>query len=136
MRFAVTIDAPPQEVWRCLLQLSQTRAGFYAYDQLDRAFGVHVFGDHVGRTMTTLAPQRAMVLDSGGAFVVLPAAGGTTRFIIRSTIGDPRIPVSASILNFLTLELPHFVRQRQLMLTIKSLAEQSAVPPDSLRTRS
>jgi hypothetical protein len=82
-----------------------------------------------------LEPQHAMVLDNWGAFVLLPAAGGKTRFIIRSVISNKRIPVSASILNFMMFELPHFVMQRRMMLTIKSLAEASHGPTNPLRSR-
>jgi hypothetical protein len=32
---AVTIDAPPEEVWRWLVQLGQSRGGFYSYDWLE-----------------------------------------------------------------------------------------------------
>jgi hypothetical protein len=77
-----------------------------------------------------------MVLDNWGAFVLLPAAGGKTRFIIRSTVSNKGIPVSTSILNFMAFELPHFVMQRRMMLTIKSLAEESNAPANALRSRS
>jgi hypothetical protein len=32
---AVTIDAPPEEVWPWLLQMGLDRGGFYSYDRLD-----------------------------------------------------------------------------------------------------
>src|SRR5579864_9836850 len=36
---AVTVDAPPPEIWPWLVQLGSTRGGLYSYDWLDRLFG-------------------------------------------------------------------------------------------------
>jgi hypothetical protein len=154
LQHAVTIDAVPGEVWKWLVQLGQDRAGFYSYDWLERTVGANVhnvreirqewqqrgvgdfvpatqrgylgglFGEQPGWTVTVLEPGKAMVLENWGAFVLLPTDDGRTRFLIRSTISHPRIPVWASALNFLTFELPHFIMQRRMMLTIKELAEE------------
>ena len=154
LQHAVTIDAAPGDVWPWLVQLGQDRAGFYSYDWLERAFGadVHnvreiraewqhrqagdfvpatqrgylasVFGEQPGWTVTAVERERALVLDHWGAFVLLPTDDGRTRFVIRSTISHPRIPVWASALNFLAFELPHFIMERRMMLTIKRLAEE------------
>jgi len=35
----ITIDAPPEQVWRWLIQTGQDRAGFYSYDWIERLFG-------------------------------------------------------------------------------------------------
>jgi hypothetical protein len=153
IQHAVTIDVPPERVWPWLLQLGQDRAGFYSYDWLERAFGADVhnvgviledwqhrqvgdfvratqpaylgglFGQDLGWTITALEPERAMVLEHWGAFVLQPLEDNRTRFIIRSTVSDPSITVWASALEFLTFELPHFIMERRMMLTIKTLAE-------------
>jgi len=156
IQHAVTIDAPPSAVWPWLVQLGQDRAGFYSYDWLERAFGVDIrnvteirtewqtrshgeyvpatqpgylaglFGDRPGWTITELDPGRAMVLEHWGAFVLRPTADGRTRFMIRTTISNRAIPVWASTLNFMIFEVPHFIMERRMMLTIKALAEQPA----------
>ena len=46
--------------------------------------------------------------------------------MIRSTISNDRIPASASAVNLVAFELPHFIMQRKMMLTIKALAERDA----------
>jgi hypothetical protein len=154
IQHAVTIDAPPGEVWASLVQLGQDRAGFYSYDWLERAFGadVHnvpeirpewqtlrtgdfvratqstyrggVFGDDRGWKVTSAETAHVMVVENWGAFVLVPADRGQTRFIIRSTIGHRKIPVWASVVNMAMFQLPHFIMQRRMMLTIKSLAEE------------
>ena len=71
-----------------------------------------------------LEPERALLLEDWGAFVLVPFEGGRTRFIIRSRMSHPQIPVWTSALEFMTFELPHFIMQRRMMLTIKELAER------------
>jgi hypothetical protein len=153
IQHAVTIDAPADQVWAWLVQIGQDRAGFYSYDWLERAIGANIHnvfevrpewqtraaGDFIpatqrgyletffpegpGWTVSYIEAGRAIVLENWGAFVLLPATEGRTRFIIRSTISNRRIPVWASVINMVTFQLPHFIMQRRMMLTIKELAE-------------
>lgn len=151
---AVTIDASPEEVWPWLVQLGQDRAGFYSYDWLERAFGVDVhnfteirpewqardvgdlvratqpgylgglFGPDPGWRVMALQPQRALVLDRWGAFVLLPTEDGRTRFIIRTTTSDPKIPAWRAAIDLMAFQLPHFIMERRMMMNIKALAER------------
>jgi hypothetical protein len=152
---AVTIDAPPAAVWPWLVQIGQDRAGFYSYDWLERLFlaDVHnvteirpewqqrqagdrvyatqqgyfggVLGNRPGWRVEVVEPERAMVLEHWGAFVLAPTSDGRTRFLIRSTMSHERIPVWAAAVNLTAFQLPHFIMQRKMMLTIKALAERA-----------
>jgi hypothetical protein len=109
MQHAVTIAAPPEEVWPLMTQFVEDRPASY------------------------LAPGRAIVLDDRGAFVLVPTSDGYTRFIIRSRAGDRRIPVWSSVINWTTFGLPQFLRERRLMLTVKRLAEEGRARSAALR---
>jgi hypothetical protein len=39
---AITIDSPPDEVWRWLVQIGQGRGGLYSYDALENAVGCRI----------------------------------------------------------------------------------------------
>ena len=43
---AVTVNAPRQKVWPYLAQLGQRRAGFYAFDWLERLLGFHIYNTY------------------------------------------------------------------------------------------
>jgi hypothetical protein len=151
---AVTVDAPPSAVWPWLVQIGQDRAGFYSYDWLERLFlaDIHnvtevrpewqerragdrvyatqsgyfggVLGNRPGWLVSYVEPGRVMVLQNWGTFALVPTTDGRTRFLIRSTMSHERIPVWAAAVNLATFQLPHFIMQRKMMLTIKTLAER------------
>ena len=160
---AVTIDAPPDAVWAWLVQIGQDRAGFYSYDWLERLAGADVhnvseirpewqhraagdfvratqpgymnglLGEELGWRVTQVEPRRLMVLDRWGAFILEPRGQGRTRFIIRSTIGGFEVPAWGAGLMLAAFELPHFIMERKMMLTIKAHAERTAPAPSALR---
>src|SRR6478752_4152733 len=39
---AITIEAPPEEVWRWVVQMGADRGGFYSYDRLENLAGCQV----------------------------------------------------------------------------------------------
>ena len=153
LQHAVTIDAPAEDIWVWLVQLGQDRAGFYSYDWLERAIGLGIrnvtdvrpewqalqAGDvvratppsylggllsEVAWTVGDVTPDRALVLEDRGSFVLHPISDERTRFIIRSQMGNRNRSVWASAASLLGFQLPHFIMQRRMMLTIKALAEQ------------
>jgi azurin len=151
LQHAVTIEAPAEDIWVWLAQLGQDRGGFYSYDWLERSFGLGIRnatevrpewqtlqpGDviratppnylsglvrPVAWTVAEVTPERALVLAERGAFVLQPLSDERTRFIVRSKLGRNR-SVWSSTASLLGFQLPHFIMQRRMMLTIKGLAE-------------
>jgi azurin len=153
VQHAVTIAAPPEDVWVWLAQLGQDRGGFYSYDWLERAIGLGIHnvaevrpewqkveeGDFIagapenylgglveerGWTVSAVTPEKVLVLENWGAFVLQPTADEGTRFIIRSTMSNRDRSVWSSAASLFGFQLPHFMMQRRMMLTIKELAEE------------
>ncbi|HSE26570.1 MAG TPA: hypothetical protein VLB68_33185, partial [Pyrinomonadaceae bacterium] len=102
---AITINAPATDVWPWLVQMGQTRGGFYSYTWLENLVGCHMrnadeidpewqelkVGDKVWLhpkappvEVHNIEPGRAIVLKGWGAFVLQPIDEKTTRLIIRS----------------------------------------------------
>lgn len=163
VQHAVTIDAPAEDVWVWLVQLGQDRAGFYSYDWLERAAGLGIrnvrdvrpewqtlqVGDVVRATppgylggllgeiawkVGDLTPERALVLENRAAFVLHPISEERTRLIIRAQMGTRDRSVWASAASLLGFQLPHFIMQRRMMLTLKALAEEHYAMRDPVRT--
>lgn len=106
---AITIDAPPDEVWPWLVQMGSGRAGFYSHDWVERllfvtygegrsATRIHPewqelrVGDRVPYSrfntvpVTMIDPQRCLV--AGEWLVLEPTANGSrTRLIARTRGG-------------------------------------------------
>jgi azurin len=157
VQHAITINALPEDVWVWLVQLGQDRAGFYSYDWLERAAGLGIrnvrevrpewqtrqagdvvrgaprgylgglLGDQPGWTVRAVVPEQLLVLDKWGAFVLQPTADERTRLIVRSTLSHRNSGVWASAANLLAFQLPHFLMQRRMLMTLKELAEAHAV---------
>jgi hypothetical protein len=122
---AVTIDAPPEEVWPWLVQMGSGRAGFYTHEWVERLLLVtyadghsstrihpewqelHV-GDRVPYSLVNTIPvtmlDRPRCLVAGEWLVLEPQDGGTrTRLIARTRGGwfEPfarRVPIAWPLL--------------------------------------
>jgi hypothetical protein len=83
---AVTIDAPPEEVWAWLAQIGQGRGGFYSYDTLENLLrcGIH----SAGRVVPELQQLRE------GDLILLAAADGTPCYRVAA-VKSPQVLVLA-----------------------------------------
>jgi hypothetical protein len=152
---AITINAPPEDIWPWLVQIGYQRGGLYSYDWLDRLFGfldrpsaVRILpefqqlavGDKVpwGRTGTELTvgvmePLRALALsyEAGGfawvwQFGLYPLDEQRTRFVTRGTERVPHTPLWWVGMRF--MEPASFIMTRRMLLGVKERAEALGVP--------
>jgi hypothetical protein len=104
---AISINAPPGQVWPWIVQMGIGRAGFYTHDRVERlmfraryangkhsAMRIHSelqdlkvgdlvpYGAGAYAAVHELEPNRHLV--AGEAFVLRPLPGGRTRLIVRS----------------------------------------------------
>jgi hypothetical protein len=149
---ATGIRARPENVWPWLAQLGQDRGGFYSYDWLENLFGLHMrnadrihpewqqmaagrfvrsapsnwmggrFGDHLGWRVLEAQPNRHLVLEYWGAFILIPSREGT-RLLIRTHTGRPAL-WNAPLL-VLGFEPVHFIMERAMLRGIQERAERT-----------
>jgi hypothetical protein len=147
---AITVNAPPEDIWPWLVQIGYQRGGLYSYDWLDRLFGFLdrpsamrilpefqqlAVGDKVpwGRTGTELTvgvlePLRALALSyeaRGFAWVwqfgLYPLDEQRTRFVTR---GTERVPDTLLWwLGMRSMEPASFIMTRRMLLGVKERAE-------------
>ncbi len=147
---AVTVNAPPEDIWPWLVQIGYQRGGLYSYDRLDRLFGFLdrpsatrilpefqqlAVGDKIpwGSTGTELTvgvlePLRALALSyRAGGFVwvwqfgLYPVDDQRTRFVTR---GTERVPNTAVWwLGMRIMEPASFIMTRRFLLGVKERAE-------------
>ncbi len=150
MTRAITINAPPEDVWPWLVQLGNEKGGLYSYDWLDILFGylekpsateiVPAFqqlddGDHIslGRggdlIVKRIEPERVLVtipeaLPEGAliwSFILEPAGDGKTRLLTRN-----RASANGSLrwrMTMWLIEPAAFLMTRKMLLGIKERAE-------------
>jgi len=144
---AITINAPAEDVWPWLVQVGQTRGGFYSYTWLENLVGCDMHnadqlvpewqdlkvGDEVwlhpkAPPLKVLAIElgRAIVLENSWTFFLRPIDEHTTRLIIRGR-GEFNPDLKNALLNFIlwrgVFEPAHFIMERKMMLGIKERAE-------------
>jgi hypothetical protein len=146
---AVTVDAPPSDIWPWLVQIGSQRGGLYSYDWLDRLFGFLeqrsasqilpefqnlAVGDRIawGREYLTVAavePNRALVLNYEGRgmqwvwqFGLYPLDGERTRLVSRGTERTPNTPMFWLFMR--VMEPASFVMTTRMLLNVKDRAER------------
>jgi hypothetical protein len=146
---AVSVNAPPEDIWPWLVQIGYQRGGLYSYDWLDRLFGYldrpsatrilpefqHLAaGDliPIGRgpswPVAVIEPGRALVLDMrnmGGLdwvwqFGLYPVDETRTRLVSRSCVRTQA--VWARLLTYV-IEPAGFLMTRRMLLGLKQRAE-------------
>ena len=146
---AVSVDAPPEDIWPWLVQIGYQRGGLYSYDWLDRLFGYldrpsatrilpefqHLaVGDEIplGRgpswPVAFVDPRRALVLDMrnmGGfdwvwQFGLSTVDEKRTRLVSRSCV---RTHTAWARLLTYAIEPAGFIMTRRMLLGIKERAE-------------
>ena len=157
---AITVNAPPEDIWPWLVQMGTGRGGLYSYDWLDRLFGFLdrpsatrilpefqqlAVGDTIpwGRdtlTVSILEPPRALSLrmDAHGMewvwqFGLYPLDDRLTRLVDRGTERYPNTPLFWLFARI--MEPAAFIMTRRFMLGVKARAEalqaQAARPTEA-----
>jgi hypothetical protein len=153
---AVTVNAPPEDIWPWLVQIGYQRGGLYSYDWLDRLFGFLdrpsatrilpefqqlAVGDKIPwdargaeLTVDVMEPLRALALSYKARgfqwvwqFGLYPLDGQRTRFVTRGTEHVPRTLVWW--LGMRMMEPAAFVMTRRFLLGVKERAEALRTPP-------
>lgn len=155
---AITINAPPSDVWPWLVQLGSGRGGAYTYDWVENLLGLDMHsvdevvpelqdlevGDvlPVGSSgpalrVEILRPREALVLRAeDGRWVwafVLNAVPGGTRLISRNRIATPDASPLVSAFNVFVMEPGSLIMERRMLLGIKERAERLAASRSAAR---
>ena len=147
---ALTVNAPPEDIWPWLMQIGYQRGGLYSYDWLDRLFGFldrpsatrilpefqqlavgeKVPWDSRGTELTVglVEPPRALALSAEvGDFMwvwqfgLYPLDEQHTRFVTRGTERVPNTPLWW--LGMRIMEPASFIMTRRFLLGVKERAE-------------
>jgi hypothetical protein len=149
---ALTIQAPPAQVWPWIVQLGTGRAGFYSYDLFDngaRPSADRILPELQDTQVGDWVPMAARVNEatafrvkalernqwllwakpaSTWAWTLTPLEGGRTRLVTRlKATYDWRSP-GLALLTVVIFELGDFPMMRKLLLGVKSRAEWAAAP--------
>jgi hypothetical protein len=145
---AISIAAPPADVWPWLVQIGVGRAGAYSYDWLDRLFGldlrssrrivpelqglavnevIPVASDGTGLRVRLIEPGRVLgTLTDDGTWAwtwVLEPAGAGTRLLSRTRMSTVRSSLVGRLMTWLLLVPASWVMERRMLLGLRERAE-------------
>lgn len=152
---AITIDAPPVDVWPWLAQIGEDRGGFYSYSLLEQAAGARIhnadyihpewqelragqtiwlsrrYGDRARQVVADVRPMSHLVLMSPADFEGLQKgqkALGAWIFQLRQEGGGTRLIVRSSggAVGRIWFDIVHFVMEQKMMRGIRARAERSS----------
>jgi hypothetical protein len=148
---AITIEAPPADIWPWLVQMGSGRGGVYTYDWIENLLGLGMhstdrilpqFQDVKVGDEFELGPNRPKlrveILDPERVFTIrfedgnwvwifaLFAEDGTTRLVSRNRIAAPAASALTRLFNLLFMEPGSLVMERKMLLGIKERAERLA----------
>ena len=148
---AITIAAPPEDVWPWIVQIGTRRAGFYSYDLFDNAarpsadrilpqFQATRVGDWVPMSSTVnettafkvkaFEPNQWLLWakpHSTWSWTLTPVDGGRTRLATRLKENyDWRSSPGLALLTLILFELGDFPMMRKLLVGIRWRAERLA----------
>jgi hypothetical protein len=148
---AITIDAPPGDIWPWLVQMGSGRGGAYTYDWIENLFGLGMhsadeilprfqdlnLGDEIplgpGRPsmrVEVFEPERALTLrfeDQNWVwtFALFPE-GAATRLVSRSRIATPHASVATRLVGLLVMEPGSLVMEQKMLRGIRERAQRVA----------
>jgi len=153
---AVTIHAPPDEVWPWLLQVGFRRGGVYSYDLIDNlgrpsaatilAQWQHLATGDIAAPMANpptadtsfviaKAVQPAELVwakpDSTWSWTLTALPGGRTRLVTR--LRQRYRPDPRTLVTVILAEFGDFPMMRKMLIGIRRRAERSALPPGAAR---
>jgi hypothetical protein len=151
---AVSVQAPPEDIWPWLVQMGPGRGGAYTYDWIENLFGLGMHsadeilpefqGLKVGDSLplnkkTRLrvevldgsGPEPALVLRSEDgvwvwSFGLFPEGDGVTRLVSRNRIHDAKAGLAGRVLSMYLMEPGSLIMERKMLLGIKERAEDLA----------
>jgi hypothetical protein len=149
---AITIEAPPSDVWPWLVQMGSGRGGAYTYDWIENLFGLGMhsadeilpqfqhlavgdvlpMGDGgAGMRVEICDPPRTLVFRSeDGQWVwifSLTEQGDATRLISRNRIAENGASIGRRLADRLIMEPGSLVMERKMLAGIRDRAEALAM---------
>lgn len=156
---AITIDAPPTQVWPWLAQIGEDRGGFYSYSMLERAVGADIRnasrihrewqdlavgdtvwlarrgGDRGRQIVAALQPNSHLVLMSPDDYARVQRrekASGSWSFHLKAHGGGTRLLArgNGGYGGNVLYDIVHFIMERRMLLGVRDRAEVRAPSVD------